>query len=102
MSDHPMGLNATVNCGGTSGWDCTEANGIISMRGSASSRFVTSYGFFVKPGVYNNKAVVVCTTCHEPHSMNVVTDRPQLEFRAAGGNLHDHVLPARALQSKRH
>jgi cytochrome c553 len=70
---HPMGLNATVNCGGASGWDCTEANGLISMRGLASSRFVTSYGYFVKPGVYNNKAVVVCTTCHEPHSMNVVT-----------------------------
>jgi hypothetical protein len=34
---------------------------------------VTSYGYFVKPGVYNNKAVVVCTTCHDPHSMNVVT-----------------------------
>jgi hypothetical protein len=73
VSAHPMGLNATVNCGGASGWDCTEANGLISMRGLASSRFVTSYGYFVKPGVYNNKAVVVCTTCHEPHSMNVVT-----------------------------
>jgi hypothetical protein len=73
ISEHPMGLNATVNCGGTSGWDCTEANGIISMRGLASSRFVSSYGYFVKPGVYNNKAVVVCTTCHEPHAMNVVT-----------------------------
>ncbi len=73
MSAHPMGLSAAVNCGGASGWDCTEANGVISMRGLASSRFVTSYGYFVKPGVYNNKAVVVCTTCHEPHSMNVVT-----------------------------
>lgn len=73
VSAHPMGLNATVNCGGASGWDCTEANGLISMRGLASSRFVTSYGYFVKPGVYNNKAVVACTTCHEPHSMNVVT-----------------------------
>ncbi len=73
ISDHPMGLNATVNCGGTSGWDCTEANGVISMKGFAASRFVTSYGYFVKPGVYNNKAVVVCTTCHDPHSMNVVT-----------------------------
>jgi hypothetical protein len=73
ISEHPMGLNVTVDCGGKSGWDCTDVNGVISMKGSASSRFVTNYGFFVKPGVYNNKAVVVCTTCHEPHAMNVVT-----------------------------
>jgi cytochrome c553 len=73
ISDHPMGLNAAVDCGGPSGWDCTETNGIISMQGSASSRFVSHYGFFVKPGVYNNKAVVVCTTCHDPHAMSAVT-----------------------------
>jgi len=73
ISEHPMGLNATVDCGGTAEWDCTQANGVISMRGAASSRFVSSYGFFVKPGIYNNKAVVVCTTCHNPHAMNVVT-----------------------------
>ncbi|WP_348261970.1 hypothetical protein P8935_19475 [Telmatobacter sp. DSM 110680] len=72
ISEHPMGLTATVECGGTSGWDCTLANGVISMHGNASSQFVSSYGFFVKPGVYNNKAVVVCTTCHNPHAMNVV------------------------------
>ena len=36
------------------------------MRGTSSSRFVSSYGFFVKPGVYNNRAVIVCTTCHDP------------------------------------
>jgi hypothetical protein len=72
IGEHPMGLNATIACGGASGWDCTQANGMISMRGAASSRFVSSYGFFVKPGIYNNKAVVVCTTCHNPHAMNVV------------------------------
>lgn len=72
ISEHPMGLTATVECGGTSGWDCTLAHGVISMHGTASSQFVSSYGFFVKPGVYNNKAVVVCTTCHNPHAMNVV------------------------------
>jgi cytochrome c553 len=71
MSEHPMGLNAKISCGG-SGWDCTQANGAISMSGAASKHFVTSYGFFVKPGVYNNSAVIVCTTCHDPHSMNVV------------------------------
>lgn len=72
IGEHPMGLNATIDCGGASGWDCTQANGMISMQGAASSRFVSSYGFFVKPGIYNNKAVVVCTTCHNPHAMNVV------------------------------
>ena len=73
VSNHPMGLNATVSCGGAQAWDCTQANGMITMGGAASRQFVTSYGFFVKPGVYNDRAVVVCTTCHNPHSMNVVT-----------------------------
>jgi hypothetical protein len=71
VSEHPMGLSANIRCGG-SGWDCAELNGVISMRGASSSRFVSSYGFFVKPGVYNNRAVIVCTTCHDPHVMNVV------------------------------
>lgn len=73
LNQHPMGLNAAVSCGGGAGWDCTESNGVISMRGSHSAQFVSNYGFFVKLGSYNNKAVVVCTTCHDPHSMNVVT-----------------------------
>jgi hypothetical protein len=55
ISDHPMGLNVSIDCGGTSGWDCSEVNGVISMKGFAASRFVTSYGYFVKPGVYNTK-----------------------------------------------
>jgi cytochrome c553 len=66
-----MGLNAKISCGG-SGWDCTETHGAISMDGAASKQFVARYGFFVKPGSSNNSAVVVCTTCHDPHSMNVV------------------------------
>jgi hypothetical protein len=71
VSEHPMGLSASIRCGG-SGWDCAEINGAISMRGTKSSHFVSSYGFFLKPGVYNNRAVIVCTTCHDPHVMNVV------------------------------
>jgi len=71
VNDHPVGLGAAVNCGGAGNWDCTEANGAIQMRGMESSRFVSNYGFFMKLGTYNNKAVVVCTTCHEPHMMNV-------------------------------
>ncbi len=73
MNDHPMGLSATINCGGSANWDCAQNNGVVSMKGANSSRFVTNYGFFVKPGAYNNTAVVVCTTCHDPHVMNVVT-----------------------------
>ena len=73
ISDHPMGLNATISCGGQQGWDCTQVNGVINMRGSNSSRFVSNYGFFVKPGIYNNTSVVMCTTCHDPHAMNIVT-----------------------------
>ena len=71
ISEHPIGLSARIGCGG-SGWDCAEINGAISMRGTNSSHFVSSYGFFVKPGVYNNRAVIVCTTCPDPHVMNIV------------------------------
>ena len=42
------------------------------MNGANSSRFVKNYGFFVKLGAYSNTAVVVCTTCHNQHVMNVV------------------------------
>lgn len=73
INEHPMGLSATIGCGGAQSWDCVQVNGEIRMTGSNSSRFVSSYGFFVKPGLYNNTSVVVCTTCHDPHSMNVVT-----------------------------
>ncbi|HEY6446434.1 MAG TPA: hypothetical protein VIY53_08245 [Acidobacteriaceae bacterium] len=72
LSDHPMGLSAAMTCGGAGNWDCSESNGVIRMSGAYASRFVASYGFFVKPGSYNNTAVVVCTTCHEPHVMNTV------------------------------
>lgn len=71
LNDHPIGLSARLSCGGT-GWDCAMANGVIRMNGAKSSQFVANYGFFVKPGSYNSSAVIVCTTCHDPHSMNVV------------------------------
>ena len=73
LNDHPMGLSAAISCGGSTNWDCSQANGVISMKGANSSRFVNNYGFFVQPGSYNNTAVVVCTTCHDPHVMSVVT-----------------------------
>jgi len=73
INQHPSGLSAKMSCGGDSNWDCTETNGVISMKGANSSKFVSNYGFFVKLGSYNNTAVVVCTTCHNEHVMNVVT-----------------------------
>ena len=73
VSDHPMGLSAEVSCGGASNWDCSQSKGVISMTGAASRKFVSNYGFFVKLGSYNNTSVVVCTTCHNQHAMNVVT-----------------------------
>jgi hypothetical protein len=73
LNDHPVGLNAAVSCGGQYNWDCTEANGVISMNGPNSSKFVTNYGFFVSLSAYNNTAVVTCTSCHNQHLMNVVS-----------------------------
>jgi hypothetical protein len=73
LNDHPVGLNAVMGCGGPYDWDCTISNGTVLMNGPASSKFVTDYGFFVSPGNYNNTSpVVLCTTCHNQHVMNVV------------------------------
>jgi len=72
LANHPVGLNATVSCGGQYNWDCTETNGTISMTGPNSSAFVKNYGFFVSLSAYNNTAVVTCTSCHNQHLMNVV------------------------------
>jgi hypothetical protein len=72
IANHPVGLNATVSCGGQWNWDCTETNGVISMTGPNSSKFVQNYGFFVSLSAYNNTAVVTCTSCHNQHIMNVV------------------------------
>jgi len=73
LNDHPVGLNAIMTCGGTYDWDCTISAGKVLMTGAASSKFVTNYGFFVSPGAYNNNPVVLCTTCHNQHVMNVVS-----------------------------
>jgi hypothetical protein len=73
LANHPVGLNATVSCGGSHNWDCTETNGKISMNGANSSQFVKNYGFFVSLSAYNNTAVVTCTSCHNQHLMNIVT-----------------------------
>jgi hypothetical protein len=73
LNDHPVGLNAIMGCGGQYNWDCSiSAAGKVLMNGPASSQFIQNYGFFVSPGVYNNQPVVLCTTCHNQHLMNVV------------------------------
>ena len=72
LSQHPVGLSVAVKCGGHENWDCTQSSGEINMNGPMSSRFVSNYGFFVAPGAYNSTSVVVCTTCHDPHSMSSV------------------------------
>jgi cytochrome c553 len=72
QNDHPVGENAVVGCTGPYNWDCTaNADGTISMTGPASSKFVTDYGITAKPSAYNGTAIVVCTTCHNQHVMNV-------------------------------
>jgi len=72
LNDHPVGLNAKIGCGGSYNWDCTiSATGTI-VPGPIMTQFITNYGFFVQPGVYNNTPVVMCTTCHNQHLMNVV------------------------------
>ncbi len=73
LNDHPVGLNAVMSCGGNYDWDCSiSGTGSVQMTGPNSAQFVTNYGFFVRPGVYNNQPVVMCTTCHNQHLMNVV------------------------------
>jgi len=63
-----------MSCSGPYNWDCTiSATGAVQMTGTNSSKFVTNYGFFVSPGTYNSQPVVVCTTCHNQHLMNVVS-----------------------------
>jgi len=73
LNDHPVGLNAAMSCTGQYNWDCTiSAAGAVQMTGPNSSLFVKNYGFFVKPGVNGTTPVVLCTTCHNQHLMNVV------------------------------
>jgi len=73
LNDHPVGLSAAMSCTGQYNWDCTiSAAGAVQMTGPNSSQFVKNYGFFVKPGVNGTTPVVLCTTCHNQHLMNVV------------------------------
>ena len=50
-------------------------------RWAEHAQFIQNYGFFVSLGNYAGTPVVVCTTCHNQHLMNVVTvtNRPGLK-----------------------
>lgn len=85
LNDHPVGLNAVIGCGGSHNWDCNITSaGKILMNGSASSQFLLDYGFFVSPGAYNGSPVVLCTTCHNQHSMNVVKVTSGVQISGSG------------------
>ena len=71
LNDHPVGTNAIIGCGGPFNWDCTNNNGTI-VYGPLMQNFVNNYGFFVTPEAVNGQPVVLCTTCHNQHVMNIV------------------------------
>lgn len=83
LNDHPVGVNATFGCNsiptgqtyGESGynWDCTISGATITA-GPSMAKFINNYGFFVSLGTSTatTAPIVVCTTCHNQHSMNVV------------------------------
>jgi hypothetical protein len=83
LNDHPVGASATFGCNsvpagqtyGESGynWDCT-VSGTTVTAGPNMAQFINNYGFFVSLGTNTGgtAAIVVCTTCHNQHLMNVV------------------------------
>jgi hypothetical protein len=78
LNDHPVGTTAVIGCGAPYNWDCTiTASGGITP-GPNMTAFIANYGFFVKPGVNSSmQPIVVCTTCHNQHLMNVVPIKTQ-------------------------
>lgn len=76
FANHPVGLDARIDCGEGSRWDCMRTSDRFTMTGVRSSHFASTYGFFIKPRGYGDDSVVVCTTCHNPHSMNMTEVPP--------------------------
>jgi nitrate/TMAO reductase-like tetraheme cytochrome c subunit len=84
LNDHPVGAAATFGCNapaagqtyGESGynWDCA-ISGTTITAGPNMARFINNYGFFVALGTSTSTTspIVVCTTCHNQHLMNVVS-----------------------------
>lgn len=83
LNDHPVGLNATVGCGGAYNWDCTIGTGTGTGQngialgaispGPLMTTFKANYGLFVQTFPYNGQPTVMCTSCHNQHLMNVVS-----------------------------
>ena len=73
LSEHPSGVRVYIRCGGALAWDCIDDQGTLKMEGTQSAKFAANYGFFLKQHTYAHHSVVVCTTCHNPHSMNLTT-----------------------------
>ncbi|HUB51107.1 MAG TPA: hypothetical protein VL986_02990 [Terracidiphilus sp.] len=83
LNDHPVGASATFSCNtvpsgqtyGESGynWDCA-ISGTSITAGPNMAQFINNYGFFVSLGTSTSTTapIVVCTTCHNQHLMNVV------------------------------
>jgi hypothetical protein len=79
LNDHPVGPQAVIPCGVSNhGWDCTVSSSGAIIPGPLMTQFISNYGFFVSPAVMNSQPVVLCTTCHNQHLMNVVsvTNKP--------------------------
>jgi cytochrome c553 len=79
-SDHPVGPMAAFGCGAPYNWDCTlSTSGTTTLKavvtpGPNMARFIANYGFFVSlASTPAGVPYVVCTTCHNQHSMNVVS-----------------------------
>jgi hypothetical protein len=88
LQDHPVGTNAIVGCGGQYNWDCTvTSGGTISMTGPNSAHFVNPSAYIGPPvnGVTPAPVpIVVCTTCHNQHLMNVVSVTAKNSGQPAG------------------
>jgi hypothetical protein len=85
LANHPVGLNAAFSCNSTAAgvftetgynWDCTltpsGTTSFIINPGPNMSNFIQNYGFFVSLVANGTTPVVMCTTCHNQHLMNVV------------------------------
>ena len=88
FAEHPEGLDTQIGCGGAREWDCTMKNGVIVMNGPNSALFASNYGYFNKPHPYEGKEVVVCTTCHDAHSQNVIMVTKQTESKTFRPGAH--------------
>jgi hypothetical protein len=95
LNDHPVGAAATFGCNKvTAGqtysesghnWDCTISGSTITA-GPNMAKFINNYGFFVSLGTNSAGApIVVCTTCHNQHLMNVVSVTQTASTFVAGG-----------------